>query len=154
VTSIGKRAFGYIFDGENEEYVVIDGVTIYGYKNTETQRYANDNGIKFVLLGNEPESEIGDVDGDGEITVIDATCVQSHMAQLIIIADDSIVFADANKDGVISIMDATMIQRHIAQLTTIPEDRLVCADTDKDGKINITDVTMIQRFIAQIIPSL
>jgi len=116
VTSIGKRAFGYIFDGENEKYVVIDGVTIYGYKNTETQRYANDNGIKFVLLGNEPESEIGDVDGDGEITVIDASCVQSHVAQLIIIADDRIAFADANKDGVISIMDATMIQRFVAQL--------------------------------------
>ena len=119
MTSIGERAFGYVFDDENLEYVVIDGFTIYGYSGTEAHRYANDNGIKFVSLGNESELKIGDVDGDGSVSVVDATFIQSHLAQLDTIDEDRLTCADTNKDGKITIIDATMIQRFIAQL--IPE---------------------------------
>lgn len=116
VTSIGERAFGYVFDDKNLEYVVIDGVTIYGYSGTKAHGYANDNGIKFVSLGNESELKIGDVDGDGRITIIDATFIQRHIAQLTSIDEDRLTCADTDKDGRISIVDATMIQRFIAQL--------------------------------------
>ncbi len=63
--------------------------------------------------------EIGDADGDGEITVLDATTIQRIVAQLISIDDSMRVCTDADKDGEITIMDATTIQRFIAQL--IPE---------------------------------
>ncbi len=116
VTSIGERAFGYVFDEINLEFVVIDGVTIYGYYDTEAQRFANDNGIKFVLLDNKPEFKIGDVDGDGRVTVIDASFIQRHIAQLATIPEDGLACTDTDKDGRISVIDATMIQRFIAQL--------------------------------------
>lgn len=118
VTSIGERAFGYVFDDKNLKYVVIDGFTIYGYNNTEAQRYANDNEIKFVSLGDVPADEliIGDVDGDERVTIIDATFIQRHLAQLETIDEDRLTCADTDKDGEISIVDATMIERFLAQV--------------------------------------
>ncbi len=116
VTSIGERAFGYIFDDKKLEFAVIDEFTIYGYSGTESQRYANDNGIKFVSLGNGYEFEIGDVDGDGQVSIIDATEIQRHIAQLNTIPEDGLVFADADNDGEVSVIDATHIQRFVAQL--------------------------------------
>ncbi|MBQ6627041.1 MAG: dockerin type I repeat-containing protein, partial [Ruminococcus sp.] len=59
---------------------------------------------------------IGDVDGDGKVTIIDATFIQRHIAQLTTIPENRIACADTDKDGRITIIDATMIQRFIAQL--------------------------------------
>lgn len=53
VTFIGDYAFGYIYswgdDGSNHEVKDPD-FTIYCYKGTEGERYAKDNGFKYVLL--------------------------------------------------------------------------------------------------------
>ncbi len=59
---------------------------------------------------------IGDVDGDGKVSVMDATFIQRHLAQLATIYLDKLECSDTDKDGRISIVDATMIQRFIAQL--------------------------------------
>ena len=60
----------------------------------------------------------GDSDGDGEVSVMDATIIQRHLAQQVSL--DEIVFANANVDGdsELSVMDATMIQRFLAQIIT------------------------------------
>lgn len=118
VTTIGERAFGYVIDDKNLDYVVIDGFTIYGYNNTEAQRYANDNGIKYVSLGDVSADEliVGDADGDGRVTIIDATFIQRYLAQLEIIDEDRLTCVDTDKDGLISVMDATQIQRFLAQV--------------------------------------
>ena len=57
----------------------------------------------------------GDVDGDDEITILDATCIQRKLAS---IATAKFVeeAADADEDGELSILDATAIQRWLAQL--------------------------------------
>ena len=60
--------------------------------------------------------KLGDVDGDGEVTIMDATLVQRHVAKRSAIAENKLVCADADKDSTIEIMDATMIQRFVAQL--------------------------------------
>ena len=52
VTQIGSQAFGYAFDADHETVVKIDGFTIYGYRNTAAERYANENGFTFVPLDN------------------------------------------------------------------------------------------------------
>ena len=46
VTEIGDYAFGYTYS--NKQCVKISGFTIYGKKGTAAERYANDNGFKFV----------------------------------------------------------------------------------------------------------
>ncbi len=58
----------------------------------------------------------GDVDGDGEVSIIDATAIQLHVAQLQLISDDLAMYGDVDDDGDISVMDATEIQLFIAGL--------------------------------------
>ncbi|MBQ7133640.1 MAG: dockerin type I repeat-containing protein [Ruminococcus sp.] len=65
-----------------------------------------------------PNFKLGDVDGDGKVSIMDATAIQRHIAQLESIKEDRLPYADTDKDGKVSIMDATMIQRLIAQLIT------------------------------------
>ncbi|MGN1467207.1 MAG: dockerin type I repeat-containing protein, partial [Ruminococcus sp.] len=70
---------------------------------------------------------LGDVDGDGALTVSDATTIQSYLAELISENDLDLSVADYTKDGVIDVRDATYIQLVLAELvptepvTTEPE---------------------------------
>jgi len=59
---------------------------------------------------------IGDADGDGVVTVLDATHIQRWLADLL---DDNAFYmanADADRDGYVTIIDATRIQRFLADL--------------------------------------
>ena len=59
---------------------------------------------------------VGDVNGDGEITILDATCIQKYIVQLEDFTDKQKEVADVNGDGTIDIMDSTQIQKYIVQL--------------------------------------
>ena len=48
VTSIGEKAFGYYPNKDNTDYIKVKGFTIYGVKGTAAEKYAKDNGFKFV----------------------------------------------------------------------------------------------------------
>ena len=69
----------------------------------------------------EPQKSIllGDADGDGVITVADATIIQRYLAEI-----DVPVFietaADADEDGTVDAMDATVIRRLVAGLQSFP----------------------------------
>lgn len=58
----------------------------------------------------------GDVNGDGDITVVDATLVQKHVVQLETLSADKQILADVNGDNTISVVDATLIQKYVVQL--------------------------------------
>lgn len=58
----------------------------------------------------------GDVNGDGDITVVDATLVQKHIVQFETLSADKQILADINEDNTISVVDATLIQKYIVQL--------------------------------------
>ena len=59
----------------------------------------------------------GDIDGDGEVTVIDATFIQRYCINLPIpISEENVMRGDINSDGEIDIIDATWIQRLEANL--------------------------------------
>lgn len=71
---------------------------------------------EYDEISAEPTSYIlGDVDGDDEVTIIDATCIQRKLAS-IPTAKYIEEAADADEDGEVTIIDATCIQRHLAQL--------------------------------------
>ena len=53
VTKIGTRALGYKYsptDDDDGRYLCIKGFTIKGYSGTAAEKYAKDNGFKFVAL--------------------------------------------------------------------------------------------------------
>ena len=57
---------------------------------------------------------VGDTDGSGDITVMDATNVQRYLVNLI---DEPIIYldmSDCDKSELVNIMDATFIQRYLA----------------------------------------
>lgn len=64
------------------------------------------------------DNVIGDVNGDGEISVVDATELQKYLVGLSSLSVDQLAVADANGDGKISIIDATEIQKYLVGLVS------------------------------------
>lgn len=61
------------------------------------------------------KSKLGDVDSDSEISILDATALQMHFAQIKTLSTRQLRSGDTDGDGKVSIMDATEIQLHLAQ---------------------------------------
>ncbi|MBQ0097414.1 MAG: leucine-rich repeat protein [Oscillospiraceae bacterium] len=91
-------------------------VKIYCYKNSFAHTYAVNKKIPFELL--DGFYYLGDADGDGEVTIMDATTVQKVLASVITDTDGKIALrADMARNG-LDITDATMIQRYLVKLDT------------------------------------
>ena len=61
---------------------------------------------------------LGDADSDGEVAVVDATCVQRHLAEMPLNGCFAAAAADVDGSGEIEITDATFIQRWVAEIQT------------------------------------
>ncbi len=84
---------------------------------------------------------LGDSDLDGDISILDATVIQRHIAKLATLSTDGLTCADVDNDGDVSIIDATYIQRYKAKLEApdgigepidsevIPDDPVVVPST-------------------------
>lgn len=100
----------------NENEIIVDIVwDITGIKQTITF----DENLHIKSYSVERSEVLGDTDGDGAVSVMDATAIQFHLALLKILDDASLSVGDVDGDGVVSVMDATKIQMFLAQL--IPE---------------------------------
>ncbi len=100
-------------------------VKVLGVRYSGTNKYPVDNGTSqtvsgvtvtknTVISGN--SAMLGDVNGDGFITVADATLVQKHAAEMITLEGDALIAADTSKDGFITVADATLIQKFAAEM--------------------------------------
>ncbi len=150
VHEIGFKAFDncenlssvYILNPECEliDFSTLGGTipataTIYGYRDSSAQEYAEKYGRTFVALDDEatpdqPSTQeptqspseqtnpLGDVDKDGVITVVDATMVQKSLACLIVLDEQALILSDVNHDNTHSITDATLIQMLVANIIT------------------------------------
>ena len=56
---------------------------------------------------------VGDVDGDKEISVMDATCIQRHMSKTNVLVGKTFTAADVDMNGEVTILDATYIQMYL-----------------------------------------
>nr|WP_316622938.1 dockerin type I repeat-containing protein [uncultured Ruminococcus sp.] len=59
---------------------------------------------------------LGDVDGDGDVTILDATLIRRYEVQLGTLSDQQQLAADVDGDGKVTILDATWIQRYLISL--------------------------------------
>ncbi len=112
VEEIDEYAFGYerYYDQIKYDYIYekVYNFVISGFKNSAAEQYANDNGFAFVEIG---KAVIGDVNGDGVLSVADATLIQKHSASIIKFTNEQLALADFNGDGTVNVNDATAIQR-------------------------------------------
>lgn len=71
---------------------------------------------EYVIAGDAPAYELGDVNLDGKVNVADATLLQKYCVRTETFNETQLSVSDVNKDGKIDISDATQIQRIVAQL--------------------------------------
>lgn len=88
--------------------------TIYGHKGTLAQAYADENSIKFVDVNE--RYEMGDVNLDGKVNILDATEIQKHLAKLVTLSDQQLKNANTDHNDTVNILDATQIQKYLAKL--------------------------------------
>lgn len=116
----GEVAYETTVKGNNAKYS-ISGVASGTYtmkvsKNAHADReytviVANSNVIRNAKI-----FAIGDVNSDGDISVVDATLVQKYIVGLENLKDLQKKSADVNDDNEISVVDATLIQKYIVGL--------------------------------------
>lgn len=70
----------------------------------------------MIASANAADSIKGDVDGDGEITIFDATYIQKWLASIPIPFTPVREVADCDGDGDVTILDASAIQRFLVEL--------------------------------------
>ena len=61
---------------------------------------------------------LGDVNGDKEVNVKDATIIQKASAEILTLSAEYVKAADIDGDGSITIKDATFVQKYIAGIDT------------------------------------
>ncbi len=67
-----------------------------------------------------PVKVTGDIDGNGYLTVKDATAIQKHLVGLLVLSDEKRAEADVNHDKELSVKDATLILKVIVGLSEFP----------------------------------
>ena len=83
--------------------------------------FTTKEGAKFTVTIEYAEVEeigiIGDVNGDGRVTVEDATLIQRRGIELEKFDETQEKLGDVNRDGRISILDVTCVQKYLAEMT-------------------------------------
>ncbi|MBQ8057274.1 MAG: dockerin type I repeat-containing protein [Ruminococcus sp.] len=101
---------GYcVYDVAKDEFLDITNIDIDNY-----------NGLREVFCTGKYGMLIGDIDADGDVSVIDATEIQLIVAKLSTLERNYRV-ADFNRDGSVDVLDATAIQLHLAGLNNEPD---------------------------------
>ncbi len=100
---------------ENESYTYT--VQCISKKVNVSESTYNTEGFTNIFIPTSKDLyKLGDANGDGKISITDATTIQRHIAEIEIIPQERLDAADANRDGSIRILDATRIQRFVAMI--------------------------------------
>ncbi len=108
---LGTDAHPVLSDDKVYQVTNCIGEQGYSNKNENGSHSFGDDGMCAVC-----KKLLGDVDGDGELSIMDATVIQLHLAETQILDDNVLSVADIDKDGELSITDATYIQLILAEL--------------------------------------
>lgn len=131
-TRIGDGAF---LNNEN--------LTLYGYTDSTTEKYANDNGIPFVALDGGKTTTATSTAGQGSTTTTVTTTKGG--------SDSSVLYGDTTLDGRVDISDAVLLNKATAGSVRLNEQASANADLYKDGDIDGNDsVTLLQFLVHQL----
>ena len=107
------------------EYDPDDAGSYYGGSAVDNQTFFDPQGhtlgsLKaFMLVGGYSRSYYsGDADKDDEISILDVTSIQKHLASLVFLDDDALLAANVEETEELSILSATVIQKYLAAIET------------------------------------
>lgn len=141
VSEIGSRAFGFCDDEEGSP-VRVSGFRIKCYTNSAAHKYAKKNSLERELLDPDtknltdideenfiivPEDKkvsgniLGDVDGDGEVTINDAVMVIASVNGNFALDERGERLGDCDMDGAVDVTDSVMIISHINGIKPLGE---------------------------------
>ena len=116
--SHGNRSYYWYKSSQYQDKVAVD---CYNYTKTgdwttkiETNGYV-DVTYRYRL---KDDALFGDANGDGRVSIADATTIQKHCASIITLSDSSLTIADTDRNGRVSVSDATKIQKFLAGIIT------------------------------------
>ena len=90
-----------------------DNLVIYCKKESRARYYAEENKIPFVVTDGIMFT-LGEINGDGIISISDVTAAQQHLADIITLEGACLNAADTNQDGTLDVTDAENLQKYIA----------------------------------------
>lgn len=67
----------------------------------------------------EPQVTVGDINGDGEITLRDATLLLQHVNKVATLENSQLAAADINGDGEITLKDATLLLQYVNKIIDV-----------------------------------
>ena len=97
---------------ENNVFSGCPNVTIYGFKGSVIETYAESNGLTFVPIN---RYEPGDANTDGIVDARDVTAIQRHVSEFELLTAKQAELADVNHDGEVTVADATLLQMYLAE---------------------------------------
>ena len=112
----GKQPFLFdigLYDAEQDRFFDLTEVNFDDYDGLYEEFQRLDLGYR------DSEEVFGDADGDGAVTVLDATRIQRLLVGLCPKYNIAPTAADVDRDGSVTILDATRIQRSIAGICTL-----------------------------------
>ncbi|MDR0983450.1 MAG: leucine-rich repeat protein [Ruminococcus sp.] len=101
-------------------FIGCDNLTIYGYIGSYAETYAEENKIPFADLDvgiiDPPEPTPGDLDGNGEISIVDVVAVAKIVHnQISDITEETFAAADINYDNKINAIDLSIVKYLLLQ---------------------------------------
>ncbi len=103
------------------EYTFSNDMIIYGYEGSYAQAYVENHWYDeelnhtFVAI----ERTMGDINGDGIVTITDATELQKYLAGMITLTDKQLACADVTDNGNIDIKDVSYITKALAGIVEL-----------------------------------
>ena len=137
VTQISSKAFQNDTD-----------ITLGVYRNSYALEYAENNGIKYVILDPEPTEPPTELPTQ-EPTVVPTEAPTTEPTQLPT-EISGYYLGDVNGDGVVDSIDTTIIQRYLASIPYTTNCDFSHGDVNNDGITDIIDVSYIMRYLANI----
>lgn len=84
---------------------------------------ANGNEVTIYAVNPYELTLFGDVNGDGTLSIVDATLIQAYLVRIAQFDDSQKAVGDVNGDGTININDVTLLQKYIAGIYSHSDSR-------------------------------
>ena len=138
VTSIAQSSFQNDTD-----------ITLGVYRNSYALEYAENNGIKYVILDPEPTEPPTELPTEAPTEL---PTEESTQPVTVAPTEASVVLlGDVNDDGVVDSIDTTITQRYLSGIIkNYSKEMIIHGDIDGDGIVSIIDVTYIMRYLASM----